>query len=254
MTLRAYALTYPQLMNQALAKGFPEGDLVRIKKAFDLALRMFDGFYRAQGSPFLCHLTRTASIVLSEGLPTDTVIAALLHAAYQHGCFSDHGIGKATPAHRREVELVAGPQTEALIHAYQALPWRDGHHCLVSVSQLSTADEIARQLLAIRLANELEDFLDLGMAYRGCFPLGEYVAGSRDTVIQIAHALGHPQLAQELDEVISANLRCHLSDRLTHRQMESYELPSHHSLRIGFLERRKRQFANYLRRLVRTEL
>jgi hypothetical protein len=67
--MRSFALTYPQLMNQAIAAALDTEAVVRLRATYELAERFADGVYRPQGEPFLCHLVRTASIVLAEGQP-----------------------------------------------------------------------------------------------------------------------------------------------------------------------------------------
>ncbi len=66
MNVRTFALTYPQLMNQAIDMKLAEEDLFHLRKAYELSERLFDGLYRGQHAPFLCHLVRTASILLAE--------------------------------------------------------------------------------------------------------------------------------------------------------------------------------------------
>ena len=56
--MKAFAITYPQLMNQAAASGFAERDIIRLRDGYDLAVRFVDGVYRSKSVPFLCHLVR----------------------------------------------------------------------------------------------------------------------------------------------------------------------------------------------------
>ena len=50
--MRNFSLTYPQPMNQALAQGLNASDFKFLRDSYELAVRLFDGFYRAQGTPF----------------------------------------------------------------------------------------------------------------------------------------------------------------------------------------------------------
>lgn len=63
-----YALTYPQLMNQALSCDLSDSELLQLHRAHEFAQLFADGIYRAQGVPLLSHLVRTASILLAERL------------------------------------------------------------------------------------------------------------------------------------------------------------------------------------------
>ena len=117
----ALALTYPQLMNQAIAAAVDADALVRLRATYELAERLADGVYRPQGEPLLCHLVRTASIVLAEDQPLPVVQAALLHAAYslraRVGEANEHG------SRRAWLRTAAGPEVEQLVFAYDQLPW-----------------------------------------------------------------------------------------------------------------------------------
>ena len=77
--------------------------------------------YRPQGEPFLCHLVRTASIVLAEGQSLPVVQAALLHAAYS--LRRRAGSGGERGARRAALRRAAGPDVEQLVFAYDQLPW-----------------------------------------------------------------------------------------------------------------------------------
>ena len=45
MAVRTFALTYPQLMNQALAQGMDEETLRWLRLAYESAETWFDGYY-----------------------------------------------------------------------------------------------------------------------------------------------------------------------------------------------------------------
>ena len=142
--MRNFALTYPQLMNQAIAAGWDEASLSRLKCCHDLALSFFDGFYRAQGSPFICHLVRTASIVLAEKQPVDSVLAALLHSGYLFG----------QPETRKpKLRQLLGDPVESLIAEYKSLPWREENAVREHSQNFTQYPESKRRLLVLRLAN-----------------------------------------------------------------------------------------------------
>lgn len=81
----SFALSYPQIMYQAIAAGSDTDTLIGLRSAHNVAMLLADGVYRAHGQPFLCHLVRTASIVLAEGEPLAVVQTAMIHAAYSLG-------------------------------------------------------------------------------------------------------------------------------------------------------------------------
>jgi hypothetical protein len=101
-----YALTYPQLMNQALSCDLSESDLLQLRSAHEFAQLFADGIYRAQDAPLLSHLVRTASILLAERQPVSVVLAGLLHAAYTLQYF-DGSVRASCPAFSSSITIWA---------------------------------------------------------------------------------------------------------------------------------------------------
>ena len=226
MSTRLFAMTYPQLMNQALDRGMNEADMGRLRNAYGCAERLFDGVYRGQHVPFLCHVVRTAAILLAEEEPLDVIMAGLLHAAYDLGYFEDKRHGKATLAHREELRREVGDEVAALVAHYQQFPWYQPECVRKHLQDLSSYDETKRHLLMMRLANELEDYLDEGMAFRGTFPFQLKLEGYGKEVLEIARCLGRGQLAAELQEAFDRNLKAQLPDVVITKQRDSFQLPS----------------------------
>ena len=241
--MRDFACTYPQLMNQALARGWNADSLQKLRAAYELALRRFDGFYRGQGIPFICHLVRTASIVLAEDQPAEAVFAALLHSAYMFNLCRNECERKAR---QRELKREVGGAAESLISQYTKFPWRQAGAVRTHLENLETASALSRQILAIRLANELEDHLDLSMAYRGSFPYREWIETQKDFLGELARRLGMPVLAQELGEAMQEHMSASLPAVLLRYQRDAYELPEHIRLRKGFLGRAFSRLKRYL--------
>ncbi len=228
--MRSFALTYPQLMNQALAQGFDESALRQLREAHDLAVKFFDGFYRAQGIPFINHLIRTASIVLAEKQPVEMVSAALLHSAYMFG---------APAARRKELKQKLGDSAEALVNGYTNFPWRQ-EKAMVNHLEIFSHGSVpgqARQLLLIRLANELEDHLDDSMVYRGGFPYADWISSRGQMIVELARKLELKELALELEEVFKATVSRKLPETLKSHCRDAYELPEHRRARLGLLGR-----------------
>lgn len=201
--MRSFALTYPQLMNQAIAAGVDADALVRLRAAHELAERLADGVYRPQGEPFLCHLVRTASIVLAESQPLPVVQAALLHAAYslrrRVGSGSEHG------SRRAWLRKAAGPEVEQLVFAYDQLPWNSSAQLKRHVEDFAGYDQATRWVVLVRLANELEDHLDRSAAYASA-DLARRRQGRRDGCLTLARAACSPAFVSELMEVFCGQL------------------------------------------------
>ena len=126
----------------------------------------------------------------------------LLHAAYAVGDFGD-GVRGIVPAHRARVRDVIGERAEDLVRAYQEQPWRAADIAALR-ARVSTLDAGERSLLLLRLANELEDHLDRGMAMSGAQRQALY----RDSVpalVAMAERLHQPALAVALARAAEEN-------------------------------------------------
>jgi hypothetical protein len=121
------------------------------------------------------------------------VRAALLHNAYRHGVWRD-GRPRPTARRRREVRAATGPEIEQLVFAYHGFPWSEA-----SVQELlargGTLDGTERDLVVLRLANEVEDRLDLGLLH------SQQVRRDVTAMIALAEGLGLPVLATGLRQV-----------------------------------------------------
>ena len=250
MSLRTFALTYPQLMSQALAQGVDQADLARLRQAYELAERMADGLYRAQGEPFICHLVRTASIVLAERQPIEVVMASLLHSAYKLHCFEGGSRSKFTGALHRTLRRELPPEAETLINEYDRLPWSSKESIERHAESADTYPEATRRLLVIRLANEFEDYLDSGMADRGRYPYREQIAAYGGALVTLAKRLGLT-MADELREVFDRHLAMTLPDVVTRQRRGAYELPSRRWGQMGRIERWYRMSKRWIKQSVR---
>ena len=159
----AVAQTNLQLQNQLDERGWSEADRIRVGRAYTLACELFAATLRPSGKTFLAHVLGTASIAVDSGASADEAIAAILHAAYFHGDFGD-GRSGTTDEKRAEVRRVVGSAAEQLVHDYGAWPWRER----IAALQQNGAEALRpdeRQLAHLRIANEIEDWLDLAVAY-----------------------------------------------------------------------------------------
>jgi (p)ppGpp synthase/HD superfamily hydrolase len=226
--MRTFALTYPQLMNQARAISYGvaarfEGDtnrtvdasgarapayddlaLSQLRRVYELAERVCDGVYRPNGTPFLCHVTRTASIAMAEGRPQSVVHACLLHTVY--GLRYARGRRRWLPWPRRGDVLreTAGMEVERLSHAYDQLAWNSRAALRGHLAALDSYDATTREAVFMRLANELEDHLDNGKGYEKAEPSSQR-AERLDDCSRLARRLGAEELALELEEVRDAS-------------------------------------------------
>jgi (p)ppGpp synthase/HD superfamily hydrolase len=193
----AYAQTNLELLNQLCRSGYAEADLVRVRRAYEVALGLLTACFRPSGKTFLAHLVRTASILADLGTPPRVVVAGLLHAAYSHGEFGTSAFGISRQK-RERLRAVVGNDAEDLIARYTNLPF-GSEHLAALLHGLNGLGREEREVLAIRLANELEEHLDLGVLY--C-PNAEERRAWADRngrlCVELAERLGLPVLASAL--------------------------------------------------------
>lgn len=233
-----YAQTNLQLYNQMRAAGHNDAALLTVRRAHDLAVQLFTAKFRGSGKPLLSHLVGTASVVCAVGGRDSLIAAALLHAAYIFGEFGD-GRGGVTPAKRAYVRDVIGPEIEAIVARYQALEWRaDTIEALGRRVGSLSQDE--RDTLLIRLANELEDHLDLGVLYCGnAADRRDLITGPLYRAIELACRIDQPVLAAELKRVFDEVSTSSVPDALRLPQDFTYMLaPRSFMLRPGVSLRR----------------
>ena len=196
-----YAQTNIQLFNQLHHEGYSNEEIVLVRDAYQLAMRLFTGQYRPSGDTFISHLVGTASILAFLHTPISIVTAGLLHAAYIHGDFGIFSMRLISGKKRQKIRDVVGDAVEDYIARYTSLKWNS-----MAISdigdRLDNLDQIDRDVLLIRLANELEDSLNCGVLY--CSDADrrrQYIERWGQDMVEMADRLGFPALASELSGV-----------------------------------------------------
>ena len=224
--MHAYAQTNIQLFNQLHRDGYRSADLEKVVAAHELAATLMTGQFRASGKTFIAHLVGTASIVASVQAACPIVAAALVHAAYSAGDFGDDRLGPSD-AKRDQVRSAVGDEVEDYVWRYHNLPWDD--QTVRSVAEkLDRMTAVERGVVLMRLANELEDFLDLGMLYCGDQKRGWTSASPRSqSMIGMARNLGYPALAEELQRTFDETTHAVLPPELLRKDARnaSFLLP-----------------------------
>jgi hypothetical protein len=154
------AQTNLQLYNQLVALSWSDEDLRRTRAAYEFADRALIGMTRRSGKPFIAHLVGTASVVADVDGRPDVVLAALLHAAYTLGGTT---LSSKAPS-RSTIRSLVGLATEALIFAYATSPW-DADAFADASDNLAEFDRTRRDVLLLRLANEVDEHADFAIQY-----------------------------------------------------------------------------------------
>ncbi|MCF2971278.1 hypothetical protein L1047_08735 [Synechococcus sp. Nb3U1] len=249
--MQSYAQTNLQLFNQVIQQDYSLEDLQQLAKAYRVTIELFTGMFRPSGKTFVAHLVGTASILTSLNQSIDVVIAGLLHAAYANGDFGVGGRKGITPAKRSYLQSRLGNRVEAYIGQYTKLKW-DPDTPKKLLSRMEQFNQTDKDVLLIRLANELEEYLDCGMVYNGIEKGQRYLKHDTNAIKNLAIELGFPTLAQSLIESIDFNEHVAIPlelCNLVEKSSSTLLLPK--SLQISLLDREIRFIKNQSRRLFR---
>ena len=198
-----YAQTNLELYAQVRAEGYDEAAQEAMLHAYSLAMRLFAGLHRASGKVFLAHLVGTASVLVEARARPPVVVAGLLHAAYTHGEFGDGGRGTTTSIKRTHVATVVGEECEGLIARYTGFRWRCEALSELRAT-LSGLGGVDRDVVLMRLANELDDHFDLGILYYADAERRLEFLEPLAVCVDLARDLGHHRLADALAEAFAA--------------------------------------------------
>ncbi len=209
-----YAQTNIQLYNQLLREGYSKEEIGLVFNAYSLAIRLFTGLYRPSGNTFVSHLVGTASILASLRVPINLVTAGLLHAAYIHGDFGIITISPLSNIKRKVIRDTAGEEVEEYIARYTGLKWSLKEIPAIR-DRLDRLSPIDRDVLLIRLANELEDNLNLGALYcSNAERRKPYLERCGPIMVDMAEKLGFPILASELTRVLGETASAEITEEL----------------------------------------
>lgn len=223
--VESFAQTHLQLFEQMRRAGYAEADLVLVDRAHSYARELFAGSYRGSGKPFLCHLVGTASVLACLAAPAPLVGSALLHAAYQLGDFGAGWLGLSQHK-RRQFRARMGPVIDELVGRYTRHEW-DAETPTRLLARLARGEEIDREVSLMRLANEIDEHLDLGILYyRDAAERLGRLRRLRGPAIDLARSLGEPRLADALEAVFGNCLSATVADALRTRHAVSFAVVS----------------------------
>ena len=174
--------------------GYSRTEIAQVATGYRLAADLFTGQFRSSGKPFINHLVGTASILVTLHQSLDVVTAGLLHAAYAQGDFGRSKVG-ITPTNTKQIQVAVGLSVERYIAAYTVTKWP----IQTLVENLSEFEQL---VITMRLADTLEDHLDLGMLYSSEAKrrnAGQHIANQ----IELAQKLNLLDIAEHLFEINS---------------------------------------------------
>ena len=192
-----YAQTKIQLFNQLRCGGYSNTELDCILRAYELVIILLTSRYRPSGKTSIAHAVGTASILSSLDVRPVVVAAGLLHAIYIHG---DFGGGASGISSAKLVRRAVGNEVEEYVARYASLGWTDQTISAIH-DGLHELGPIDRDVVLLRLANELEDNLDWGILYcSNADARRQSTQRMGHTVVEIAAELGFPGMAAELEQ------------------------------------------------------
>ncbi len=222
--MHSFAQTNLQLFNQLRRHNYPSQDLQLIVECYALVTQLFTGAFRPSGKTFIAHLVGTASILTSLQQPITVIAAGLLHAAYEMGEFGDRRHQGISRYRRRLLQQRLGETIENYIARYTALVWNEATLLRV-YTHFADLSLIDRDVLLMRLANELEEYLDLGICYCGAAKQERYLQHQDALMLEMARALAGDAFADTLRQALDA---CELAQPslrvLTHSASASYRV------------------------------
>lgn len=195
-----FAQVATELQTQLLERGEKPGDIERLQRVHDRAQILFEGRYRPCGKPLLAHLVGTASILTWLDARLHVIIVGLLHAAHTHGNFG----GVSLENQRCQLRAEFGDEIEEQLFHYYRLVW-DSEHIRMIHQRIEELDPAEREVLLVRLANELEDHLEFRMLRSPPSRYHElYASPLSRLIVEIAEALGQPGLAFAFEKAFAA--------------------------------------------------
>jgi len=170
--------------------GYGAPEIVRVRDAYRLACRMFNGRYRKTERPFICHAVGTASAILRFGGTIDLVVGGMFHAVYDSGQFPDGRNGGATTAHRAWLRARIGTAAEAIAARYATFRFDTGDPERMLAAGPQAGDDAP---LLIALAHEVDDLMDGGLRFSPKY--GEQIESRLAACAALADRIGNPPLA-----------------------------------------------------------
>jgi (p)ppGpp synthase/HD superfamily hydrolase len=195
--VRELAQTNLQLYEQLSSLEWSPTDLAVVRDAYELAVRLFSGRYRASGKTFVAHVVGTASCAAAAGASPHAVAAGLVHAVYEQG---DFGPDAVVDSKRARVVAALGTDIEGLVTVYTSTPW--DRRAIESLrDRAADLSPQTREAVLLRLANDVDDLVGCGAEIADERGRELRAEGAVDLRVQLARALDLDELADLLEGV-----------------------------------------------------
>jgi hypothetical protein len=207
MHMQAIARNNLQLYNELRRQGRSGEELALVKAAYELATRLYSGYYQSDGRPFVLHTVGVAGILALLRMPAEIIALGLVHNVYSNGNFGD-GRSHVYSTYRNAVIVDAvGPDVADLVKRF-----RDRRITSKSIARMEAEfdglGQTDRYLLALELADYCEKYLDQSVLYFGDASwVTDEVSTIGDRLIGLANRLELPDLAALMSELFEAVAR-----------------------------------------------
>lgn len=244
--MNAIRPSYPQTHIQTIGPlllqlhdlGFAATDLARVDRAYHFAMQLWAVNFQSSSRPFICHAVGTAGLVAENAGNLSEILAAMLHAAYSTGDFGVR-IEGAGERKRRVLRSVIGDKAEDLVYGFHCLLTRYGTTWVNFLREQGTGELSPREtsLLFLRVCNDLDDVSDMAFSSDS---RRRRIRGFVKSSIQLAKAIGRPELAARLESELERHETLDFLPREVSQQHESGHIvlpPAFHKRLIpGLLE------------------
>lgn len=208
-----YAQTSIQLYHQLKKQKYSTADIILINRTYEIATEFFAGCYRPSGKTFMAHVVGTASILISLNISATIISASLIHSIYQEGDFGNYKQGFSF-AKRKKIKSLLGEEIETYVFNYANFKWN--YQEIIKIrDNLESMTSLEKDLILMRLADQLEDCLDLGILYCSNGHIRKQsLQNKKGFLVEIAHKIGFPKLAEELEKEIDNTINGQLLTEL----------------------------------------
>jgi (p)ppGpp synthase/HD superfamily hydrolase len=192
------AQTIVQLFAQLERQHYEREDMLRVHRAYALAVSLCTCHYRSSGRAVIDHSLGVASILAALGTDPALVTAGVIHDAYLHGDFGTWR-KKIGSDKRARVRDAAGSAAEEIVHQYS---WTDRNPQTIPAmrDRIGMLNGMQRDLLLLRLADLLDIYGEADAQYCANVAKRREVARTSGPGIAIvAGELGFPALAAALN-------------------------------------------------------